>query len=180
MLQSYWTGSFIIGNFGSDRSGKDANSILGSIHSFDPSADCDNATFQPCSARALANHKAVTDSFRSIYHVNKGISQGQAIAVGRYAEDVYQGGNPWYLCTMAAAELLYDALYQWERIGSLSISDISLEFFKDIYPAAAVGEYASSSSTYKDLTAAVRAYADGYMSVAVRFAHPFPSLHFPT
>ncbi|RJE18470.1 glucan 1,4-alpha-glucosidase [Aspergillus sclerotialis] len=169
MLQSYWTGSFILANFGSDRSGKDANCILGSIHSFDPSADCNDATFQPCSARALANHKVVTDSFRSIYDVNKGISQGQAVAVGRYPEDVYQGGNPWYLCTMAAAELLYDALYQWERIGSLSISDISLGFFRDIYSASAVGEYESSSSVYKDVTAAVRAYADGFMSVAQKY-----------
>ena len=172
MLQSYWTGSFVLANFGGGRSGKDANSILGSIHTFDPSADCNDATFQPCSARALANHKVVTDSFRSIYDVNNGISQGQAVAVGRYPEDVYQGGNPWYLCTMAAAELLYDALYQWERIGSLSISDISLDFFRDIYSASAVGEYESSSSVYKDVTAAVRAYADGFMSVAV--CVPFP------
>lgn len=168
MLQSYWTGSYILANFGTDRSGKDANTILGSIHTFDPSAGCDDATFQPCSPRALANHKAVTDSFRSIYAVNSGIPQGEALAVGRYAEDVYEGGNPWYLCTMAAAEQLYDALYQWDRLGSLSITETSLSFFKDLYPSATVGDYESSSSQYKDITATVRTYADGYMSIAVR------------
>lgn len=112
----------------------------------------------------------MTDSFRSIYNINSGIPQGKAVAVGRYAEDVYQGGNPWYLCTMAAAEQLYDALYQWNRTASLSVTDVSLGFFKDVYPSAAVGDYSSSTSTYQAIFAAVKNYADGYMSVAVRFS----------
>lgn len=98
-LQSFWTsnGNYVVSNINTNngRTGKDANSILGSIHTFDPAAGCDDSTFQPCSARALANHKAVTDSFRSIYTINSGIAQGQAVAVGRYAEDSYYNGNPW-------------------------------------------------------------------------------------
>ncbi|KAJ9211490.1 CAZyme family GH15 and CBM20 [Paecilomyces variotii] len=168
-LQSYWTGSYVLANFGSSRSGKDANSLLGSIHTFDPDAGCDDSTFQPCSARALANHKVVTDSFRSVYSINSGIAQGQAVAVGRYPEDTYQGGNPWYLCTFAAAELLYDALYQWNRAGELTITDVSLAFFQDIYSDAAVGTYQSSSTTYSDIVAAVRTYADGYMDIAQKY-----------
>lgn len=166
-LQSYWTGSYVLANTGGGRSGKDANTLLGSIHSFDPNAPCDDNTFQPCSSRALANHKVVTDSFRSIYSINSGISAGEAVAVGRYPEDSYQGGNPWYLCTMAAAEQLYDALHQWSQIGSLSIDQTNLAFFKDIYSSAAVGTYKSSSSTYKDIVSAVKTYADGYMSMTV-------------
>jgi len=111
-LQSFWAGTYTLANFGSSRTGKDANTLLGSIHTFDPQAACDDTTFQPCSSRALANHKVVTDSFRSIYNINSGIAEGTAVAVGRYPEDSYYNGNPWYLCTMAAAELLYDALYQ--------------------------------------------------------------------
>lgn len=109
----------------------------------------------------------MTDSFRSIYDVNSGIGAGNAVAVGRYPEDVYQGGNPWYLCTFAAAEQLYDALYQWDKAGEIAITDVSLGFFQDVYPSAAVGTYGSSSTTYKDIVAAVKAYADGYMSIAV-------------
>lgn len=169
MLQSYWTGDFVLANFGSGRSGKDANSILGSIHSFNPDAQCDDKTFQPCSARALANHKVVTDSFRSIYNVNSGIQKGEAVAVGRYPEDNYQGGNPWYLCTMAAAEQLYDALHQWKQIGSLSVTETSLPFFRDLYSSVSQGTYDSSSQTYKDIVSAVGTYADGYMSIVVRF-----------
>lgn len=166
-LQSYWTGNFINSNFGGDRSGKDTNSILATIHIFDRKAGCDDIMFQPCSSRALANHKIVTDSFRSAYTINHGIPRGKPIAVGRYAEDVYYGGNPWYLTTFAAAEQLYDAIYQWKRLGEVSITNISLLFFKDIYEDAQVGSYRSSSSAFAAIIDAVRVYADGYLDIAV-------------
>jgi hypothetical protein len=67
--------------------------VLASIHTFDPEAGCDDATFQPCSPRMLANHKSFTDSFRSVYGVNSGIAQGAAVAIGRYSEDVYYNGE---------------------------------------------------------------------------------------
>ncbi|KAJ6088221.1 hypothetical protein N7486_009482 [Penicillium sp. IBT 16267x] len=169
-LQSFWTGSYTLANFGSSRTGKDANTLLGSIHTFDPEAACDDTTFQPCSSRALANHKVVTDSFRSIYTLNSGISAGVAVAVGRYPEDSYYNGNPWFLCTLAAAELLYDALYQWNRIGSLTINSVSLAFFTDLYSSAATGTYSSSSATYSSIVSAVKTYADGYVSIVEKYA----------
>ncbi|CAI7627973.1 unnamed protein product [Penicillium discolor] len=175
-LQSFWTGSYILANFGGGRSGKDANTLLGSIETFDPEAGCDDTTFQPCSARALANHKAVTDSFRSIYSVNSGIAAGKAVSVGRYPEDSYYNGNPWYLCTLAAAEQLYDAIYTWNRIGSLTITSVSLSFFQDLYSSAATGTYSSSSDTYSSIVAAVKAYADGYVSIVEQYTPSTGSL----
>ncbi|EOD52505.1 putative glucan -alpha- protein [Neofusicoccum parvum UCRNP2] len=167
-LQSFWNsnGNYVVSNINTNngRTGKDANSILTSIHTFDQAAGCDDSTFQPCSARALANHKAVTDSFRSIYAINSGIAQGSAVAVGRYAEDSYYNGNPWYLCTLAAAEQLYDALYTWTREGSITINSVSLPFFQDIYSSAAVGTYASGTDTFTALLNAVKTYADGYIA----------------
>ncbi|CAG8084183.1 unnamed protein product [Penicillium salamii] len=169
-LQSFWTGSYTLANFGGGRSGKDANTLLGSIHTFDPEAGCDDTTFQPCSARALANHKVVTDSFRSVYTINSGIAAGKAVSVGRYSEDSYYNGNPWYLCTLAAAEQLYDAIYTWNKIGSLTITSVSLNFFKDLYSSAATGTYSSSSSTYASIVSAVKTYADGYVSIVETYA----------
>ncbi|KAL9601324.1 MAG: hypothetical protein Q9219_002619 [cf. Caloplaca sp. 3 TL-2023] len=170
-LQSFWNGEFITSNVNgqSARNGRDANSILGSIHTFDPDAACDDTTFQPCSSRALANHKAVIDSFRSIYAINNDIPEGAAVAVGRYTEDIYMGGNPWYLSTVAAGELLYDALYQFDRMGYLSVDSISLPFYRDLDPSIAVGSYASSSGIYVNITSAIRMYADGYLSVVQRY-----------
>ncbi|KAF9736399.1 hypothetical protein PMIN03_010948 [Paraphaeosphaeria minitans] len=170
-LQKFWTGSYIDSNINVNdgRTGKDVNSIISSIHTFDPASACTNATFQPCSSRALLNHKAVTDSFRTVYGVNKGIAQGKAVAVGRYSEDVYYNGNPWYLATLAAAEQLYAAVYQWNTIGSITVDSVSLPFFKDILPSITTGTYASSSATFKSIVSAVKVYGDGYVAVVQKY-----------
>lgn len=113
-LQSFWVPSdgYIDANINANdsRAGKDANTILASIHAFDAKLKCDAATFQPCSDKALSNHKATVDSFRG-YNLNRRLGKGKAVAVGRYIGDVYFKGNPWYLYTLAAAEQLYDSLY---------------------------------------------------------------------
>lgn len=94
-LQSYWnpSGGYVTANTGGGRSGKDANTILASIHTFDPAAVCDPVTFQPCSDKALANLKVYVDAFRSIYAINSGIPSNAAVGTGRYPEDSYMGGN---------------------------------------------------------------------------------------
>lgn len=97
-LQTFWSpqNGYILANTNVDngRTQRDANVILGSIHSFDPALGCDSATFQPCSDRALISHKVVVDAFRSLYTINSAIPDGSAVAVGRYPEDVYYTGNP--------------------------------------------------------------------------------------
>ncbi|KAK4216172.1 Six-hairpin glycosidase-like protein [Rhypophila decipiens] len=172
-LQNFWdpNGNFAIANhFINYRNGRDVATILGSIHTFDPAAGCDAKTFQPCSDKALANHKAVTDSFRSIYGINRGKGAGQAVAIGRYSEDVYYNGNPWYLATLAAAEQLYDAIIVWKRQGSITVTSLSLPFFRDLVSSVSTGTYSSSSSTYTSIIEAVSAYADGYVSIVAQYA----------
>lgn len=179
-------------NTGGGRSGKDANSVIASIHTFDAAAGCDATTFQPCSDKALASHKAYVDSFRSIYTINNGLASNAAVATGRYAEDVYYNGNvslfpisflsnlgrtadnnvlfqPWYLTTFAAAEQLYDALTVWDRLGALNITSVSLPFFQQFAPSVKTGTYASTSTTYTTLTKAIRDYADGFIAVAAKY-----------
>ncbi|KAI4869082.1 carbohydrate-binding module family 20 protein [Hypoxylon rubiginosum] len=172
-LQSFWSssGGYALANINvnNGRTAKDANVILASIHTFDPALGCDAATFQPCSDRALSSHKVVVDSFRSIYTINSGIASGSAVAVGRYPEDSYYNGNPWYLNTLAAAEQLYDALYVWQSQGSIQVTSTSLAFFQAISSSAAVGTYASSSATYTTLYNAVFSYADGFVDVVSQY-----------
>jgi glucoamylase len=85
--------------------------------------------------------------------------------VGRYPEDSYQGGNPWYLNTLAAAEQLYDALYTWNKQGYITVTATSLAFFKDFSSSVTAGTYASSTSTYTTLYNGVKTYADGYVNI---------------
>lgn len=74
-----------------------------------------------------------------------------------------------YLATLAAAELLYDALYQWDSIGSLTIDETSLPFFSDLDSTAAAGSYTANSTEYTSLTAAVKTYADGFVSIVQKY-----------
>ncbi|PFH46727.1 carbohydrate-binding module family 20 protein [Amanita thiersii Skay4041] len=169
-LQSYWnTAGFVRANTGGGRSGKDANTVLASIHTFDSTAGCDAATFQPCSDKALANLKTYADAFRSIYSINSGIPSNQGIATGRYPEDVYFGGNPWYLTTLAVAEQLYDALIIWKRQNSLQVTSISQPFFSTFVPGIATGTYSSSTSTFTTLTTAIKNFADSFVAVVAKY-----------
>ncbi|KAI0057906.1 glucoamylase [Artomyces pyxidatus] len=166
-LNSYWnpTEGYITANTGGGRSGKDSNTVLASIHTWDISAGCDASTFQPCSDKALSNLKVYVDSFRSIYTINSGISATSAVATGRYPEDVYYNGNPWYLTTLAVAEQLYDALLTWNSIGSLEVTATSLPFFSQFSSSVTTGTYSSTSSTYITLTNAVKSFADGFVAI---------------
>ncbi|KAJ3809548.1 glycoside hydrolase family 15 protein [Lentinula aff. lateritia] len=166
-LQSYWNpnGSYITSNTGGGRSGIDANSILASIHSFDPSAGCDALTFQPCSDKALSNLKVYVDSFKTLYGINEGFAENEAVATGRYPEDIYMGGNPWYLTTFAVSEQLYDSLFVWDAQGSLQITPVSLSFFQQFSSNVQPGNYEADSQTYGTLTSEIRAFADGFIAV---------------
>ncbi|KAH9480597.1 Glucoamylase [Psilocybe cubensis] len=171
-LQSYWNPSqgFMTSNTGGGRSGKDANTALASVHNFDPEAGCDSVTFQPCSDKALSSLKVYVDAFRSgIYPINNGIASNAAVATGRYTEDVYYNGNPWYLTTTVVAEQLYDALIVWNKQGSLEVTPISLPFFRQFSPSVAVGTYSKSSSTFSTLITAVKDFADGFIDVVAKY-----------
>lgn len=173
-LQDYWNGISITSNINLQgnyqRSGLDCNSILTSVNMFNPESVCTDSTFQPCSSRALSNHKAVVDSFRGdLYTINSDRRSGQAVALGRYVEDVYYMGNPWYLCTLAAAEQLYFAAHQWNSTGSIIVDDLNTDFFNDLVPNTTTGSYASNSPEFSRLTAAIRSYADGFVAVVQEY-----------
>jgi glucoamylase len=174
LLQDYWNGTSITSNINLQgnyqRSGLDCNSILTSIHMYDPESGCTDSTFQPCSSRALSNHKAVIDSFRgNVYTINSDLRPGQAAAVGRYAEDIYYEGNPWYICTLAAAQQLYSAAHQWNTTGSIDVDSVNADFFNDLVSNTANGRYASDSPEFARLTTAVRNYADGFVAIAQKY-----------
>ncbi|KAI6098118.1 glycoside hydrolase family 15 protein [Pisolithus sp. B1] len=170
-LQSFWnsTPGYVVANPGVHRSGIDANTVLASIHTFDVDAGCDATTYQPCSDKALANLKVYVDSFRRVYTINSGIPENEAIATGRYFEDGYQGGNPWYLTTFAVAEQLYDALIVWAKQGCMNVTDVSLDFFRMFDVSVSTGTYATSSSTYGTLMRAIQAFADGFIAINANY-----------
>lgn len=113
----------------------------------------------------LATHKVLVDSFRNLYPINNNATAPNAVLVGRYPEDTYYGGNPWPLCTLGAAELLYDAVHQINQTGSLTVDKYSLAFFQDLSPNITIGSYTGEVMT--GILSNMTTYADGFVS-AVR------------
>ena len=101
---------------------------------------------------------------------------GKPAAVGRYAEDVYYGGHPWYLTTLAAAEQLYDALIVWKEQGYIEVTDISLSFMRDFVSTITPGLYNRTAPIYDELLQKISTYADGFMGIVAKYAYPNGSL----
>jgi glucoamylase len=84
--------------------------------------------------------------------------------------------QPWYLATPAVAEHLYGALLTWDTLHAIDVRPISQAFFAQFVPTITLGTYhadsdsdpESISSTYSRLTAAIRAYADGFLAIVAR------------
>lgn len=74
------------------------------------------------------------------------------------------------------AEQLYDAIFVWKKEASITVTSVSLAFFKELIPSIATGTYASGSSTFQSIIDAVSAYADGFVDVAASHAGPGGSL----
>ncbi|CAN8099723.1 unnamed protein product [Discula destructiva] len=178
MLQSFWNGDYLIANtnlkWENGRTGIDANTILGPIAVFDVKATCDSPTIQPCHSKSLANFKVYVDAFRNETHypINAGIDEASGVALGRYTEDTYFGGNPWYLITTGAAEFLYDCVAAWIEQRELTIDSTSLPFFKELYPDAAIGTYPDTNSTdsvFQQIYLATMTYADSFVSIVQKY-----------
>ena len=139
---------------------------------FRPAAGCDAATFQPCSDKALANLKAYVDSFRNgEYFIDSGIPANEAISIGRYFEDVYFNGNPWYLTTLAAAEQLYRAVHTWNASDAgVEVTAISLPFFKQFLPSL-TGPTTITAGTddYATVINSIKTLADGFITIVAKY-----------
>jgi len=65
-----------------------------------------------------------------------------------------------YFATFNVAEQIFDALITWDLIGSLSVTNISLKFFRQFDGLVLLGIHYKGSLTYNKLTSAMRAWAE--------------------
>ncbi|PWN47924.1 hypothetical protein IE53DRAFT_320361 [Violaceomyces palustris] len=166
------------------RSGIDCSVLLGSLrgwNSKDIASGVDNTKFGPASDKILATHKQYVDAFRNLYAINKNAAAPSAVGTGRYPEDVYNGvgtsqGNPWFLCTNAASELLYTSLDIYQSQGKLDVTTISQPFFRQFSSSISTGSYPSSSTQYVSLTKGMKAMADGFVDIVNTHAWPNGSI----
>jgi glucoamylase len=80
----------------------DISVILGVLH-----AGRKEGSHSVLDPRAQATLTALEDLFDAEYPINRRRPSGLGPAMGRYANDAYYGGNPWYLATLGAAEFYF-------------------------------------------------------------------------
>ena len=57
----------------------------------------------------------------------------------------------------------------WNQLGSLNVTSTSLAFFQQFSSSVTAGTYASSTTTFQTLTAAVKTFADGFLAVNAKY-----------
>jgi len=75
------------------RSGYGSAPLTVSVYNFDPSLGCDDATFQPCSPRALSSLKVVGDRFKAFFPISRNFTDKQPPYYGFFTEDQFIGGH---------------------------------------------------------------------------------------
>ncbi len=104
----------------------DSATILAVLHS---NLD-DEEFFSVRDSRILATAEKIENIFLKIYPINQENSDELAPAIGRYEDDVYFGGNPWYLNTLAYAELHYRLAVSLRKNPNWLVNELSLSFLQ--------------------------------------------------
>jgi glucoamylase len=95
-------------------------------------SDREEGVLSPLSDKILSTALAIENSFASVYQINSDKSVGTAI--GRYAEDYYYGGNPWFLTTSGFAQLHYRVARLLKSRNSYFLTPLSVAFFASTLP----------------------------------------------
>ncbi|KAF9307048.1 glycoside hydrolase 15 protein [Podila horticola] len=150
MMANHWNSTAGFINQMMDISGRkspDAAILLGSIHSFD--SDNYNA---PTNDQVLRTVWLYARFFKGHWTINQHRA-AYAPLVGRYMEDVYNGGDgvnnngagPWLLATAGMAEFYYVAASSLFQAGSASVTANNQEVYQYFGVSAAVGSAITGS-----------------------------------
>ena len=147
--------------------------ILGVLHGY-----AGDGLYSYADDQVLATAFDIASAFVQLYPIAGVTTDGDGatigIPIGRYPEDVYDGygtetngGNPWFLCTAALAELFYRAANELQTsASSLTISNVSAPFWTYFAPAAGLAEgstYSTGSSQFEGAITALKGWADAFM-----------------
>lgn len=161
------------------RMGLDAATLLGSIHShplsYNSGVDYDSIPFNTNSTHLLNTLYYMVADMKFRYPINHASVGEQAggIALGRYPEDVYDGhgtseGNPWFISTATAAEVMYRYIYQLKNNqADLIINSDNLHFLRQFIESELqnnqIVEFGSVA--FDTILKNMFAYADSYLKI---------------
>ncbi|CAD6564151.1 MAG: hypothetical protein TREMPRED_003889 [Tremellales sp. Tagirdzhanova-0007] len=135
--------------------------------------------FDPTHPVLLSTVREYIRTFEGLYSINAGTVWTEGWAVGRYAEDIYNGinvsqGNPWFICTFSVAHVLYLVQLAVLEAKQIQLVALTIPFWTDVLgetpSATSNGSIDEGSATYKQAVSRLAEVADGYMEVGRRFA----------
>ncbi|MDB5037587.1 MAG: hypothetical protein JWQ35_1115 [Bacteriovoracaceae bacterium] len=163
-----------VGGLRTKTSGLDTAVILAVLH-----GDDGDGFFGPTDERVLSTAYQLKREFIKNYAINHD-EKIPGIAIGRYPEDTYDGtdadfvngrqretfGNPWFLTTLAFAELLYKAETDFRNAGQIKITPYNLAFFQDLLPSDQFDPgmvISAGEEFFNRVVQALRISGDGYL-----------------
>lgn len=104
-----------VGGLGGKKSLLDSSVILAVLHT-----DNESGVLGMQSEEILKTFIVLDDTFKKLYAVNQqrftnGFQPALGTAIGRYPEDTFFGGNPWFLLTSTFAEFSYRQALLWKK-----------------------------------------------------------------
>jgi glucoamylase len=188
VLAKFWNAQkgHIVETLWSKRSGLDCGILLGSLHALPADGSEDDAAYPPWSDEILVSLLALTRDQRDRFPINSSPSEDQddevaensfeGTGLGRYPEDVYdgygtsnRGGNPWFLCTSSAAEVLYRTASHILVAGNMTITDLGLPFYEALLTTSSLdvntGTFGPSDALFHSVIERLQMTGDQFLEV---------------
>lgn len=186
LLSKFWNPKkgHLVETLWSKRSGLDCGLLLGSLHALPTQDQEEAAVFQPWSDEILVSLLALTNDQRDRFPINSSPSPDQdasapafeGTGLGRYPEDVYdgygtsnRGGNPWFLCTSSAAEILFRSASHFATSSQLTISSTSLPFYAALLATSSLdiqpGTFGPSDTVFHSVIEHLQIAGDSFLDV---------------
>lgn len=193
-LRKFWDAEkkHLVATLESSRSGLDCSLLLGGLHGTDGDAEDHDTTFAPFSDEILVSLLALSFDQEDRFPINsvrfslnrngrnEEPRQLRGVGIGRYPEDVYNGygnspngGNPWFLCTSASAQVLYLTASHLTMARNLTLSELNAPFYTSLLPTVSFSAgmtFSADDDIFQQVVGRLKDVADEYLAVVKRHA----------
>ncbi|CCH42734.1 Glucoamylase [Wickerhamomyces ciferrii] len=170
--------NIILNSYGPSQRGKasykDLSVILGVNHAY-----IGDDVFAPTNEWVLRTAYEIATSFIPVYELSNTTHDENNLPLapptGRYPEDVYNGtgsslANPWFLSNNAFAEYFFTIAKNFQDSGSISVTELSLPFWKYYTGVSETGSINSDSDQFKQIIQSLLGWGDAYLRVVKYYA----------
>jgi glucoamylase len=188
LLTKFWNAKkgHLVETLWSKRSGLDCGLLLGSLHAMPLDSSSDGAIYPPWSDEILVSLLELIRDQHDRFPINSSPSEDEdddaeayfleGTGIGRYPEDIYdgygtsdRGGNPWFLCTSSAAEILYRTSAHFSASSEFTITSLTLPFYRSLLATSSLdietGTFGPSDALYHPVIERLRVTGDGFLEV---------------